>query len=256
MLGEFRIGCAGWAIPKSHAARFPASGTHLARYAARLDAVEINSSFHRPHRKETYERWAASVPAGFRFAVKAPREITHTRRLLDAEDALDDFLSQVAGLGAKLGPLLFQLPPSLAFESAQARAFLDALRARFEGLAALEPRHASWFGAQSEELLVRLRISRVAADPPVTGGALAPGGWAGLAYFRLHGAPRIYYSEYDTRALEKLAKTLAEARDADRGVWCIFDNSASGAATINALSLRACLEGIDAGSAQRPKRKA
>src|SRR5574341_2571121 len=107
MPGQMRIGCAGWTIPKPHAALFPPSGSHLARYAQRLAAVEINSSFHRPHRRATYERWAAAVPDRFAFAVKAPKEITHRLRLADAGSALEAFLAQAGGLGDKLGPLLF-----------------------------------------------------------------------------------------------------------------------------------------------------
>ena len=128
-----RIGTAGWSIPKQHAAAFPASGSHLERYAQRFNAVEINSSFYRPHRRATYERWAATVPEDFAFAVKAPRAITHDARLTDAEPALDRFLGEATGLGGKLGPLLFQLPPSFAFDPRTARAFLKMLRARHDG---------------------------------------------------------------------------------------------------------------------------
>jgi len=102
-------------MPKQHAALFPQSGSHLERYAQRLTAVEINSSFYRPHRRTTYEAWAAAVPECFAFSVKAPKIITHEFRLLGADRALDEFLGQASGLGIKLGPLLFQLPPSLGF---------------------------------------------------------------------------------------------------------------------------------------------
>src|SRR5882757_510271 len=80
------IGCAGWSIPTHLADRFPATGTHLERYASRFNAVEINSSFYRPHQTKTYSRWADSTPADFRFSVKLPQEITHRRRLVDAEN--------------------------------------------------------------------------------------------------------------------------------------------------------------------------
>src|SRR4051794_10397874 len=111
-----RIGTAGWSIPKAYAAPFPPSGSHLERYGAVFNAVEINSSFYRPHRIATYERWAATVPEDFRFAIKVPKSVTHERRLKDTGDLLDQFVSEVTGLGPKLGPLLVQLPPSLAFE--------------------------------------------------------------------------------------------------------------------------------------------
>ncbi len=242
MPGAYRVGCAGWAIPRAVAAGFPGPGSHLERYARVLPAVEINSSFWRDHRPETYARWAASVPAAFRFAVKVPREITHVHRLARAALPLARFLAGPARLGAKLGVLLVQLPPGLAFERARAEAFFRALRRRYRRAVACEPRHASWFDALPERLLARYRVARVAADPVPAGAAAAgaaaavPGGWPRLVYYRLHGSPRRYYSAYDDRFLDRLAAVLrAQARTAR--VWCIFDNTAAGAAAGNALAL-------------------
>ena len=137
-----RIGTAGWSIPKEHAKPFPVAGSHLERYGTVLNAVEINSSFYRPHRTATYERWAASVPEAFRFAVKIPKTITHEHLLKDTGDLLDRFLSEAEGLGPKLGPLLVQLPPSLTFQSGIADRFLSELRSRVAGNIVCEPRHA------------------------------------------------------------------------------------------------------------------
>ena len=236
MTAAVRIGCAGWSIPAAHAARFPAGGTHLARYAARLLAVEINSSFYRPHRPATYAKWAAAVPADFRFAVKVPRAATHDRRLADADDVLDRFLAGATELGSKLGPLLVQLPPSLAFDAAVADRFFAALRGRFAGDVVLEPRHRSWFAPEAERLVAGHRVARVAADPAAVPAAAQPGGWDGLVYYRLHGSPRVYYSDYPAAYLAALAEKLAAAA---RGaaVWCVFDNTAAGAATANALDV-------------------
>ena len=232
-----RVGCAGWALPKAHAPRFPTDGTHLTRYAARLPAVEINSSFYRPHRPATYARWADSVPDDFRFAAKVPRAVTHERRLVDAGDVLDRFLSEVAHLGGKLGPLLVQLPPSLAFAADVAGPFFDFLRTRFAGAVVVEPRHPTWFEPPAGRLAAKFRVARAAADPAVVPAAAEPGGWGGLVYYRLHGSPKMYYSAYAADYLDRLAGTLMDAaRSAD--VWCIFDNTAEGEATANALGLR------------------
>jgi uncharacterized protein YecE (DUF72 family) len=229
-----RVGCAGWSVPKEHAARFPEEGSHLERYARRFPAVEINSSFYRPHRPATYARWAASAPPGFRFAVKVPREITHGRRLADPEEALDRFLAECGALEDALGPLLVQLPPSLAFDGVIAASFFDALRERFAGEVVCEPRHPSWFQPEAEHVLVGRQVARVAADPAPS--AAQPGGWEGLVYYRLHGSPRVYYSAYSEPYLAALAATLREAaRSAP--VWCIFDNTALGAATDDALAV-------------------
>lgn len=231
-----RIGTAGWSIPKEHAKPFPVAGSHLARYGAVLNAVEINSSFYRPHRAATYERWAASVPEHFLFAVKVPKSITHERRLKDAGDLLDRFLSEVAGLGHKLGPLLVQLPPSLGYQVGLADGFLTDLRSRIVGGIVCEPRHASWFTPEVEGLLDALRISRVAADPAPAAGAGEPGGWRGLTYYRLHGSPRIYYSPYELEMITGMARRLADDAAAGVETWCIFDNTAAFAATANALT--------------------
>jgi uncharacterized protein YecE (DUF72 family) len=149
---NLRIGTAGWAIPRAVADSFPAEGSGLERYAGRFDAAEINSSFHRAHRPATYERWADSTPAGFRFSAKIPKTITHQRRLVDADDELARFLEEVSGLGPKIGPLIVQLPPSLAFDEPTAARFFSAFRSRWTGPIACEPRHASWFGEPADEL--------------------------------------------------------------------------------------------------------
>ena len=234
------IGCAGWNVPTAHAAHFPNSGTHLERYAVRFSAVEINSSFYRPHRPATYAKWAACVPAAFRFAVKVPKTITHGHRLVGATEPLESFLEEVRALENKLGPLLVQLPPSLAFKKTVARSFFASLRERFGGQVVCEPRHASWFEAAADELLSELQIARVAADPAIGAQAATPGGWNGLAYFRLHGSPTIYRSPYTPEFLDALALQI-RAKRMHCAVWCIFDNTAEGAATANALELQKSL---------------
>ncbi len=201
-----------------------------------LPAVEINSSFYRSHRPQTYERWARSVPDGFQFAVKAPREITHVHRLAGATDLLCRFLEEIGALGPTLGPILVQLPPGLAFDEGRARAFFDALRGLHAGPVACEPRHASWFEPAAGALLDAFRVARVAADPARVPEAARPGGWRGLVYYRLHGSPELYRSAYPEALLDSLAASLRTlVRDAT--VWCIFDNTAGGAATANALTL-------------------
>ncbi len=232
-----RIGTAGWSLPRAVRACFPADGSVLERYAAKFNAVEINSSFYRPHRMQTYERWARVTPAGFRFAVKAPRTITHEARLTDCEAVLDAFLGQARALGEKLGPILVQLPPSLAFDPTLANSFFEDLRNRFTGLVVCEPRHASWFEPQAEAVLIGHRIARAATDPAMHPAARTPGGWIGLAYWRMHGSPRIYYSAYDDNTLAAMASDLRANPAAE--TWCVFDNTALGAAAEDALKFQA-----------------
>jgi uncharacterized protein YecE (DUF72 family) len=228
------IATAGWSIPRASAQRFAGEGTHLRRYARQLRGVEINTSFHRPHGSDTYQRWARQTPRAFRFAVKLPRLITHDQRLRAARAPLEDFLAAVAGLGSRLGPLVVQLPPSLTFEPRVVRTFFRLLRERHAGDVVCEPRHASWFEPAADMLLRRYRIGRVAADPAVVPAAAQPGGWPGVVYYRLHGSPRKYWSDYEPARLTQWAQAL---RKLPRGTvaWCVFDNTASGAATGNAL---------------------
>lgn len=236
-----RVGCAGWSLASRHATLFDGGGSHLARYAARLDVAEINSSFYRPHRAQTYERWAASVPRDFRFSVKMPKAATHDARLVATGAVLDRFADEVAGLGRKLGGLLVQLPPSLVFDARVANAFFAVLRRRFAVPIACEPRHASWFEARVSTLWRCYAIARVAADPPRPPASSDPGGAADWHYWRWHGSPRIYYSAYDDARLPELADALRAHARRHRRAWCIFDNTAHGHAVEDALRLKQIL---------------
>ena len=240
---KFFVGTAGWTVPKQHLALFSALGegakrSHLERYASRLCCAEINSSFHRPHRRTTWERWAATTPDDFRFAVKAPKAVTHIAKLVNTGGALLEFFDAVHGLGNKLGPVLVQLPPKLPFDDGVAQEFFTTLRELHLGAVVLEPRHPSWFTASVDSLLRSFEIARVAADPP-KGSKLAarPGGWQGPFYWRLHGAPHTYYSEYDENWLQTFAKqlNLLENVSLNEETWVIFDNTALGHATANAV---------------------
>lgn len=235
------IGCAGWSVSRDQRSRFGSGRSVLELYATRLNAAEINSSFYRPHRQSTYRRWSESVPDHFRFSVKFPKSITHVARLHDTQDLLAAFLGEVSGLGEKLGCLLVQLPPSLAFGSDVARTFFRALQERTPTPVVCEPRHPTWFTPDAGELLATLGVGRVAADPAVTEGADAPGGALEPVYYRWHGSPRMYSSSYGQEALQALAETLQG--HATRRTWVIFDNTASGAAVDNALTLQHLMGG-------------
>jgi uncharacterized protein YecE (DUF72 family) len=235
------LGVAGWNIRKEHGECFEPTGTHLQRYASTFNSVEINSCFYRPHRVTTYERWAASVPDHFRFAVKLPKAITHKARFVDALPLVDGFLAEVGGLKEKLGPILVQLPPSFAFEKEVVVGFLSELRARFSGQLVLEPRHETWFDDKVEKILVDLEIGRVAADPARVPAAALAGGFDNIVYYRLHGSPRIYYSAYSQEYLEAISAKLQNHAALGAVVWCIFDNTALGAATKDALSVKSLI---------------
>jgi uncharacterized protein YecE (DUF72 family) len=230
------IACAGWSLSSAVAAEFPDEGSHLERYAAILSAVEINSSFYRPHRPATYARWRDSVPDGFRFSVKMPRTISHEQRLRDSGELLDRFLAEAGNLGEKLGCLLLQLPPSLQFDIGEASAFFALLRERSNVAVACEPRHASWFAQAAAELMRQYAVAFVRADPLPIRDASVPS-LPGIAYIRLHGSPEIYRSRYDQAFLQALTRRIKALDTEGRKIWCVFDNTANGHALPNALAL-------------------
>jgi uncharacterized protein YecE (DUF72 family) len=239
---QIYTGIAGWGLSAAVKPEFPSTGTHLERYAQRLPAVEINSSFYRPHRPATYAKWAAGVPDNFRFSVKVPRTITHGHRLVGADQLLETFLGEATALNDRLGCLLIQLPPSLDFQPGVAATFFAALRNMHEGDAVLEARHATWFGANAQSMLKENKIGGVAADPAPVAAAAEPSGWPGVVYYRLHGSPRMYYSDYSEDYLAALAQKLSTHARTGTATWCIFDNTAAGAAIPDAFEL---MRGLD-----------
>lgn len=224
-----RIGTAGWSIPKSYVDEFPQDGSHLSRYSKILSCAEINSSFYRSHRISTWAKWADSVPDDFRFSVKAPKTITHDAKLACSAEQLTRFLSEARTLATKLGPILFQLSPKCPFSFGTAEAFFTMLRDLYPGSVVIEPRHSTWFTVAADRLLQLFQIARVAADPAIVPQAATPGGWSQVVYYRLHGSPRMYYSAYERSFLELLASNISGLHSTSE-VWCIFDNTASGAA--------------------------
>ncbi len=231
------VGCAGWAIPGANREAFPPAGSHLEKYARVLSAVEINSSFYRPHRPATYARWADCVPAHFRFSVKLPRSITHEAKLHDIAEPLRDFAAQAGALGGKLGCVLVQLPPKLGFDADLAGKFFGRMKETFSCTIACEARHPEWFAEGASALLERQGVTRVIADPPKgRDGPHRP--TTDTIYVRLHGSPRIYYSSYGDDYLDELARNMLQHARAGRTVWTIFDNTASGASVPNALRVQ------------------
>ncbi|SNS19182.1 Uncharacterized conserved protein YecE, DUF72 family [Noviherbaspirillum humi] len=228
------VGCAGWSLSSAVQESFPAEGTHLQRYARVLPAVEINTSFYRPHQPKTYERWRDSVPEHFRFAVKVPKAITHEARLHDIDEALLRFMGEAGALERKLGCLLVQLPPGLRFDAAAAGQFFARLRRLSAADVVCEPRHPTWFGPAAAQLLREMKVSYADADPAPAGQRL-PEENGDVLYLRLHGSPRMYFSVYEPQRLRQYADQALAAARAGKRVWCIFDNTAEDAAVPNAL---------------------
>lgn len=223
------IATAAWSVPRTVAAAFPVEGSGLARYASVFDGVEVNSTFYRRHKTSTFERWAGATPESFRFAVKIPKEITHQRAMKKIREPFAVFLQDIAALGDKRGPLLCQLPPSLWFDPERFGTAFETMRALDQGVIVIEARHASWASADAIALLQRYSIDRVLADPPLVWPASdfrqAP------RYVRLHGKPKVYHSSYSDAEIAAFSRLLGPDS------WCVFDNTASGAAIENALTM-------------------
>ena len=237
---NIKIGVAGWGISKRYLDEIPEGGSHLERYARAFPIVEVTSSFYRSHRRATYERWAERVGGGFRFSVKTPQALTHEAGLMVSDTAvLEQFVEEVGGLREKLAVVLVQLPPGLEFDAATVRDFFGTMRRRLCASVRIvcEPRHVSWSGDGANDCLKELGIARVAADPVRWDGGERPAGNLHLAYFRLHGSPRTYYSDYGAERLRDFAQRLLRAATQSESVWCILDNTAHGHAIANALAL-------------------
>jgi uncharacterized protein YecE (DUF72 family) len=233
-LTPLRIGTAGWALPKALRVKQAANKSILEQYGELFDAVEINSSFYRPHRRSTYERWRASVPQSFRFSVKVPKIITHELGLLRCRRETVSFMDGVRGLEDKLAVLLVQLPASHTFDKSVADAFFKALRQETAAHIVCEARSPTWFANAAAAMFEAYRITRVVADPMPRGCEFSTPARSRFAYFRLHGSPRMYYSSYSVGFLQDIAAASRAATE----TWCILDNTAAGAAWSDATMLQ------------------
>jgi uncharacterized protein YecE (DUF72 family) len=198
------VGTSGWSYKEWKGAFYPpklAQEEMLAFYASRFITVEVNNSFYRIPSEKVLAGWAEQVPPDFRFVLKASRRVTHNSRLADVDGSLEYFLRAVNPLGARLGPTLFQLPPTFKKDAGRLRDFLARLPKRW--MAALEFRHASWFEDEVYDLLRSHDVALVAVDEDETegpGSPLVP--TASWGYFRLR------RSAYDTTALEGWAHRI------------------------------------------------
>lgn len=255
MRTEFRIGTAGWSIPKIVRDDFfgvdVVKPDHLAAYSSEFAGVELNSPFHKDPLAKTYEKWATATPDYFRFSVKLAKRFTHLQKLkVDATD-LAKVLGDIQHLREKLGTILIQIPPKLIFDQESAEDFFATFRELHDGLVVFEARHESWANREATRVLEDHRIGRVIADPDKLGPAAEIRN-AGIAYFRLHGSPKVYYDAYDVKALEAWVTRVYEARKTFEHVWCIFDNTAQGFATPNAVDMQRKLRSLMSNTSMRP----
>ena len=234
------IGTAGWVLPSAVAARFPGEGSHLERYAQVFNCVEINSSFYKDPKPETYAKWAAATPDDFLFSVKLNKYFLQEQRLKETGDKLQQTLDGILELQGKLGALLVQLPPSLAFEEKIAAKFMQQIRKHYAGPVVWEPRHKSWGLPLAIKTLHHFKMNKVLADPEPcpTSKELRPA-VENIRYLRLHGTPIRYRSSYTEVALQRIDQRIFKhPLSPAQATWVIFDNTAHAYATENALRLQ------------------
>jgi uncharacterized protein YecE (DUF72 family) len=203
------VGTSGFAYKEWKGGFYPgkiAADAMLTFYAARLSTVEINNTFYRMPQESVLTGWAARVPPGFRFVLKASQRITHFARLGDDSGALEYFLRAASVLGPQLGPTLFQLPPNMKKDLAKLHAFLARLPHRWR--AAFEFRHDSWFDDEVYAALRAHDIALVYAEDEDGATPLLP--TAGWGYLRLR-RPVYSPAELEDRAARVRAQSWGEA---------------------------------------------
>ncbi|RST30941.1 DUF72 domain-containing protein [Sphingomonas ginkgonis] len=236
-LNDIHIGCSGWVYRHWKGRFYPADLPQrrwFACYAETFDTVEINASFYRLPLPATFDGWREKAPAGFRYALKVNRFITHSKRLLDCAEPLAQFVALARRLGSSLGPILHQLPPSLHRDDQRLVEYLALLSADLEHV--VEFRHASWYDPAVLALLDRHGVGFVAHDLI---GLVSPRRASGrTAYVRFHGTGGKYRGRYSGEQTRDWARWLLEQRSAGRSVWAYFNNDSGGDAIDDARALR------------------
>jgi uncharacterized protein YecE (DUF72 family) len=229
-----RIGTSGYNYPEWRGSFYPDKfppGKMLAYYAERFDTVEVNYTFYRMPNAKTIAGWVAETPDGFSFTLKAPQRITHFARLRDIGDPLRYFLDTAAGLGPKLGPVLFQLPPNFKKDLARLGGLLERLP---DGLrCALEFRHESWF---ADDVYERLRAANAALCVADTEEATTP-----LEVTADWGYLRLRDQGYTAHDLEGWSRRIGELRSRWRDTFVYFKHEEAGTGPAFARQLQELL---------------
>jgi uncharacterized protein YecE (DUF72 family) len=227
------VGTSGYNYPEWRGSFYPTdlpAAAMLRFYAARFQTVEINATFYRMPTVKTVDGWTAMTPPDFVFALKAPQRITHMRRLRDVDEPLRLFCDVARHLGAKLGPLFFQLPPTFKKDIDRLRALLVQIPPDLR--CAVEFRHASWF-ADDVYAALRARDAALCVADTET-GSTPDEPTASWGYYRLRNV------DYDDGALAAWAAAIT--RPGRRSVYCYFKHEESGAGPALAARLRAALD--------------
>ncbi|MEW6545138.1 MAG: DUF72 domain-containing protein [Nitrospirota bacterium] len=240
-MARLLIGTSGWTYPSWRGTFYPEdlpSRQYLEFYAREFPTAEVNYSFYHLPKPGTYAKWAGQVPEEFIFSVKASRLITHTKRLKEVEELWETFVRNARSLGAHLGPVLLQFPPSFRCEQSRLAAFLKEAGSSDVRLV-FEFRHESWLVEEVYRLLSRHHAAFCIADSPdyPRRDVLT----ADFAYLRFHGRERLFASSYSQAELAEEAKKIRRYLKDGLDVFVYFNNDAEGHAVSNARTLRKLL---------------
>ncbi|HYZ47344.1 MAG TPA: DUF72 domain-containing protein [Sphingomonas sp.] len=236
-----RIGCSGWNYRHWRGVFYPEGlpvKRWFAHYAHHFDTVEVNASFYRLPEASIFAKWRDQAPPGFCYAIKAPRFITHMRKLKDCEESMERFLDRARNLGHALGPILYQLPPKWRFDAERLQGFLALLPRDLTHV--FEFREASWFADEALALLEQAGAGFCVHDMP---GLPVPRTATGrAAYVRFHGSSGKYWGRYSEEALAGWADWMGTQAAQGRTAWAFFNNDIHGHAIEDATALRRLVE--------------
>jgi uncharacterized protein YecE (DUF72 family) len=238
MTGSVRIGCSGWIYRHWRELFYPAKLAQrlwFAHYSDTFRTVELNTSFYHLPKPETFTKWRDQAPEGFRYAVKAPRFITHMKKLKDCAEPVEEFLRRARNLGEAIGPILYQLPPRWACNTQRLDEFTGLLPTDLTHV--FEFREQSWLTDEVLALLDSRAIAFCTHDMP----GLPTPRWASgpIVYVRFHGGTGKYVGRYRDEALLGWTDWIVAQAKGGRDVWCYFNNDIGGHAIHDALTLRA-----------------
>lgn len=241
---QWRIGCSGFSYKDWKGNFYPeklAQNKWFGYYTERFNTLEVNVTFYRFPRLKTMEDWYNKSPVNFLFAVKAPRLITHYKRFKDCERLLSDFYTTIKdGLRQKLGPVLFQLPPQIAYDKDFLQRMINSLDSAVDNV--IEFRHGSWWRKNVYNALAKHDITFCGMNYPGLPNDVVIN--LSRVYYRFHGAPKLYYSQYDDNTIKSMADAVLKSRKA-KDVFVYFNNTATMAAINNAAQIKQYLRLAD-----------
>jgi len=242
---HYYVGTSGWHYDHWRDRFYPdklIKAKWLEFYASHFTTVELNNSFYRLPSQAAFSNWHDSSPSDFTFAVKVSRFITHIKRLRDAEEAVEKFISRARILREKLGPLLYQLPPNMRRNDELLESFLSILPQGMKHV--FEFRHQSWFEEEVFKTLYKYNIGFCVFDMPTLRCPLVA--TADFGYVRFHGSSGLYWSCYSDEELVDWARKLVNLAMNLRTIYVYFNNDAEAFAVRNAMTLRSYLARQDA----------